>query len=135
MTRLAALLVLAATVRAPVWLMELFEIKEMLPPLAFWVIAPEEVIAVLLPPAVSFAVIVIAPDALVRVAEPSVRIVAAVVPVAVMDIPLPALILPVCETIKPELAPVVPTPTIVTAPPAVIDPVLEIARYVDEAVP
>ena len=67
----------------------------MLPPLAFCVMAPLERMPALLPPAVSLAVMVMLPLVLVSAPEPNERIFAAVVPVAVIDMPVPAEILPV----------------------------------------
>ena len=44
-------LVLPARVIVPVWLIRLLEMKLMLPPLAFWAIAPPMLMPVLLPAA------------------------------------------------------------------------------------
>ena len=72
----------------------MFDTNEILPPLAFCVMAPLERMPVLPPPAVSLAVIEIFPTALVMVALPKFTTVAAVVLVPVMVTPLPAVRLP-----------------------------------------
>ena len=83
-------LVLAANVSAPVWLMMLFEVKVILPPLAFCVMAPVELIPVLPPAPELFPVMVIFPAAFVMVDAPRLTTVAAVADVPVIVTPAAA---------------------------------------------
>ena len=83
-------LIFATNVIAPVWLMMLFDVKVILPPLAFCVIAPEELIPVLAPAAELLPVMVIFPAAFVMVEAPRLTTVAAVADVPVIVTPVAA---------------------------------------------
>ena len=97
---------LTANTTAPVWLILLFEIKLMLPPLAFCAMEPVELIPVLLPAAVLFAVIVIFPALFVIIEEPR-----STTAVAVPDVPV--MVMPLAAVIAAELVTAIAEPVVV----------------------